>query len=351
LILEGVDHFQVVFTVPQQLSRLSLGNREAIYNLLMRSSWSALKKAIIDEHGFEPAAQMVLHTWNQKLDAHSHVHAVVPACGLSVDNETLAWAQKGDDSSTRGKYLVDPVTLRALYRKKFLAGLNRLYRRGLLKLTGEFEYLQQPDAWQAFVDQLQQTDWVSHITAPPAVGQSADQVLKYLARYLGGGPIADSRILSTDSTNVTFLARDGMTTGGDRKQKPLTLTQLEFTRRWSLHILPSGFIRTRRYGYWSNRHCQQSIERIAICLEDSELPLYEDALQFEPSCYQPCSPETIDQTAAEAEGQLKSPECHRCKTRLIPHRISPKPSWAVTMSSPNRPQWYKPSPRPISGSS
>ena len=81
LIFDGVDHFQVVFTLPDELSRLALGNRRAIYDLLLSSSWKALKKTMASEHSIDTAAVMVLHTWNQKLDAHAHVHAVVPGCG------------------------------------------------------------------------------------------------------------------------------------------------------------------------------------------------------------------------------------------------------------------------------
>ena len=46
LILDGTDYYQVVFTLPGDLSRLSLGNRRAIYDLLFASAWSALKKTI-----------------------------------------------------------------------------------------------------------------------------------------------------------------------------------------------------------------------------------------------------------------------------------------------------------------
>ncbi len=46
LILDGVDYFQVVFTLPHDLSRLALGNRRAIYDLLFASAWSALKQTI-----------------------------------------------------------------------------------------------------------------------------------------------------------------------------------------------------------------------------------------------------------------------------------------------------------------
>ena len=90
LILEGVDHFQVVFTLPAELSSLALGNRRELYNLLFASAWKALRRTIVAEQHYDPAALMVLHTWNQKLEAHAHVHAVVAGSGPAIDGSGFA---------------------------------------------------------------------------------------------------------------------------------------------------------------------------------------------------------------------------------------------------------------------
>jgi hypothetical protein len=73
--------------LPDQLSSLALGNRKEIYDLLFRSAWKTLRDAIADEQHFEAAAAMVLHTWNQKLEAHAHVHALVPGGGPSLTGD------------------------------------------------------------------------------------------------------------------------------------------------------------------------------------------------------------------------------------------------------------------------
>ena len=326
LILDGVDHYQVVFTLPNKLSRLALGNRKPIYDLLFTSAWSALKQVIAQEHGFESAALMVLHTWNQKLDAHAHVHAVVPGCGPAIDGSGIAYAQRGQDASTRGRYLVDAESLRAAYRQAFLKGLGRLHKRGELKLSGDFQSLKDPVVWQAFMSELQQVTWASFIQPPPQQGQSAKHVLKYLARYLSGGPISDSRILATGKDSVTILARAGDQTGGNQKQVPITLTQLEFTRRWCLHVLPSGYIRSRRYGGWSNTRRKKYLELMdgylvrtsqKTAIDPADLPEDEDIIEFvEKRC--PC-----------------------CGSGLIPHSHQNKPSWTQVMNSSSRPAWYR----------
>ena len=99
LLLDGVRYFQVVFTLPSELSSLALGNREPIYDLLFTSAWAALKETIESEQGYEPAALLVLHTWNQKLDPHGHVHAVVPGGGPALDGG--GWVNSERHAGTR----------------------------------------------------------------------------------------------------------------------------------------------------------------------------------------------------------------------------------------------------------
>jgi hypothetical protein len=339
LIFEGVDHFQVVFTLPTELSRLALGNRKKIYNLLFASAWKAIKQTMADEHGIDAAAAMVLHTWNQKLDAHAHVHAVVPGCGPAIDGSELRVARRADDENSIGKYLVDAQELRSVYRDAFIEGLNRLHAKGELKLTGEFEHLTQDDSWQSLIAELQGVTWVSYIQAPPVENSRAEHVLKYLARYLAGGPISDHRIIATDEIIVTFMARTGETTGGERTQEPITLSQVEFTRRWCLHVLPKGYTRTRRFGGWSNTRRKQYLELLAKQLDRSEIPLPEEAMELGPFDSQENEKDGDDQENLVPE-PLDRP-CPHCRGQLIPHRQTDKPRWDQIMHSGHRPSWYR----------
>ncbi len=341
LILDGVDYFQVVFTMPDKLSRLALGNRREMFKLLFRSAWKSLKKTIIAEQGYDPAALMVLHTWNQKLDAHVHVHAVVPGGGPSIHSQTNdsneAWkvSKRGDDEDSIGHYLVDAEELRDTYRDFFLKGLNRLRKCNKLSLNEEFAELKDDDAWKFFTDELRALTWVSHIQPPPK-GCDTEHVLKYLARYLTGGPISDARITAADFNEVTFNARSGEVTGGESKQVPVTLTTVKFVRRWCLHVLPRGFTKSRRFGGWSNRHRKSYLNnsRQCIAIQNGE------------------HAETSEQTGglelneSESPGSdikiAVNPKCPCCKSALILHSAQLKPSWRDLMDSPLRPPWYEP---------
>ena len=250
LITPGVDHYQVIFTVPEIVSTLALANRSEIADLLFKSAWRAIKKTVTAEQGYDPAALMVLHTWNQKLEPHWHVHALVPGAGPATDGDGVkeSVSPRGDGKA----YLVDAINLRRTYRAVFLRGLKSLYRRGKLSFGGSVEHLRSQDEWGMLMDELSQQEWVSHIEPPPSELSEADHVVSYMTRYLTGGPISDHRILSADDREVTLLARAGRRTGGSREQVPMKLSTSKFVRRWCLHIQPHQLTKTRCFGGWSN---------------------------------------------------------------------------------------------------
>src|SRR5216684_2532027 len=81
-------YVHVVFTLPASLAPLTLQNKKFIYGLLLRASAETLLEVACDPRhlGAEIGFFSVLHTWNQKLGLHPHVHCVIPAGGLSLDH-------------------------------------------------------------------------------------------------------------------------------------------------------------------------------------------------------------------------------------------------------------------------
>ncbi len=80
-------YVHVVLTLPRRLAPLALQNKKIVYDLLLRTSAETLIEVARDPRhlGANIGFFSVLHTWNQKLEHHPHVHCVVPAGGLSVD--------------------------------------------------------------------------------------------------------------------------------------------------------------------------------------------------------------------------------------------------------------------------
>jgi hypothetical protein len=248
--LLGVSYFHVVFTLPHELSALALQNKRAIYDLLFRASAATLLEVAADpKHlGAQIGFLSVLHTWGQNLQAHPHVHCVIPAGGLSPDRSR--WIHP------KYPFLLPVKVLSRVFRGKFVAGLKCLYRRKKLGFHGNLKDLSQPIPFHAFLRQLFRQDWV--VYAKPPFG-GPEYVLQYLARYTHRVAISNHRLVSLADGKVTFRWKDYA--HGNKKRK-MTITTDEFLRRFLLHVLPRGFVRIRHFGFLSARRRR---ELIAVC--------------------------------------------------------------------------------------
>ena len=114
-------YVHVVFTLPHRLAPLALQNRMVLYGLLLRASAETLLEvARTPRHlGAEIGFFSVLHTWNQKIELHPHVHCVVPAGGLSLDH--TRWVP------CRSRFFLPIPVLRRVFRGKFVAALKSAF--------------------------------------------------------------------------------------------------------------------------------------------------------------------------------------------------------------------------------
>lgn len=317
LVRGGIEYFQVVFTIPDQLSSLVLGNRRPLYRLLFRCAARALQRSLGEECGMAAAAAMVLHTWNQRLGHHPHLHALVPGSGPSLDG--TRWVPCRYTAATRKKpakpFLVDNRELGRRFRDSYLRGLRRLIQAGRLKIADLAPI-------DTILTELAVCDWVVYIQPPPKDTSHPVDVLKYLARYLTGGPISDRRLIEVKDGRVYFWARSRDKSG---RQVRESLPTLEFIRCWTLHILPQGFTKSRCYGGWSNTRrqaYQQQCERL-----------------------QPLPPPTAVELP-EPPPVLESPRdesltCPHCQTEMVLESHRRRPPWRELFYGPDHPRWME----------
>ena len=148
----------------------------------------------------------------------------------------------------------------------------------------------------------------------------------------GGGPISDYRIIAADDHEVTFLACEGKTVGGEDIQVPHTLETPEFVRRWCLHIQPDQLTKTRYFGGWSNTRKDSYLERCAVALDDAGVGI-ENEIDFDPK--------SMEKTDSEyARDALVCEHCGSDSLTLV--REVDKPSWKNVFSTHSEacPQWY-----------
>lgn len=233
-------YVHVVFTLPPQLASLALQNKKVIYGLLLRASAETLLEVARNRAhlGADIGFFSVLHTWNQKLQLHPHVHCVVPAGGLSRDH---AWIR------SHPRFFLPIAVLRRVFRGKFVAGLKSAFERGQLHLAGELAPLTHPQAFAAWLRPLFRKDWIVY-SKPPFGGP--EYVLQYLGRYTHRVAISNHRLVSVNDGQVTFRWRDS---ADHNRQKLMTLARDEFLRRFLLHLFPKAFVRIRHFGFLANR--------------------------------------------------------------------------------------------------
>jgi hypothetical protein len=244
--LLNTNYFHVVFTVPHELNPLGLTSRRPFLDLLFDASSQTLLEVARDPKrlGAEIGFLAILHTWSSNLLPHYHIHAVVPAGGLSADHQR--WIH-----TSHPLFLLPVPVLRRVFREKFLAGIRQLYSKGLLNLRGPAAQFRDPAWFEQLMEKLGKKNW--YVYAKPPFG-GPEHVLRYLGRYTHRMAISNHRITAFDGERVSFRWRD-YAHGG--KQRIMTLDAVNFLCRFFLHVLPKGFVRIRHYGMLSNRFRKQ----------------------------------------------------------------------------------------------
>ena len=242
-------YFHVVFTLPHELNPLFYCNQKLLYGLLHRCcSETLLELAANPKYlGALPGIIQVLHTWNQELDYHVHMHCIVSGGGLTSDRRIRK----------SGKSFFIPVKkLRDKFKGKFLALLNTFYQEGKLSFSSSCGKLRNYYEWNEFKKTLYDKDWCPYTKE---TFNGFGNAIEYLGRYTHKIAISNSRILSVTETEVTFSARGKKK--GDPKRK-ITLDHTEFIRRYLMHVLPHGFQKIRYYGFLSNRSKSKNLKLI-----------------------------------------------------------------------------------------
>ena len=245
-------YVHAVFTVPRELAPLALQNKKVIFNLLFRASAETLLEIAADPGhlGAEIGFFSVLHTWDQRLLFHPHVHCVLAAGGLASDH--MRWIGSGR------RFFLPIKVLSRVFRGKFVAGLKTAFNDGSLRFYHSLSHLADPRHFAAWLRTLFRHDWVVYAKRPFG---GPEHVLRYLGAYTHRVAISNHRLVNLADGNVTFRWRGS---AHDNKKKLMSLPADEFLRRFLLHLLPRRFVRIRNFGFLTNR---RRARLLPICFE------------------------------------------------------------------------------------
>ena len=245
-----VPYFHPVFTLPHQLNRLALWserNQRAMFQLLFDATAATLLKFGREELGGQLGFTLVLHTWDQRLRSHLHLHCLIPSGAV---------ADRGSRWVAAGATFLFPVrALSQVYRAKYLEGPEMLWQRRQLDLPPDLSSLDERGQAR-WLRRLRKYSWVVY-AKPPFVGP--ERLLDYLSRYTHRVAISNNRIQSCTGGQVRFQYRDRR--DGDRR-KLETIPADEFIGRFLQHVLPNRFTRIRHYGFLATRNKLKSLASI-----------------------------------------------------------------------------------------
>jgi hypothetical protein len=249
-----VSYFHVVFTLPHELNTIILNNKKVMLDILFKAASQTLLTFGENELGGRLGFIATLHTWDQKLKAHFHLHCLI--AGGAVSKDGACW------TPCKGNYLFNKKALSMVFRGKFMHYMNHARQCEKLKLTG--------NEYKKLKNKLYAKKWIVDVREPV---KNPEHVLEYLARYTHRVAIANSRIRAIKDGRVTFTAKDRK----KNKMESVTITAVEFIRRFLLHSLPKGFFRIRHYGYLANRNRTANLKTIRRLMGLSAPPTKETA--------------------------------------------------------------------------
>lgn len=233
-----VPYFHVVFTLPDTLNQLAMHEPKAVYDSVFESAWQTVSCFAKDKKhlGAKTGMIAILHTWGQQLSLHPHLHCIVPGGGLT------RWG-KWKAAKSRGKYLFPVKAMSKVFRAKYVRALKNRVEPG-----------------KKLLDALFQKEWVVYAKRPFGHPKA---VLEYLGRYTHKVAISNHRILDIGPAKTVFAYKDYRL--GAQKLE-MSLDNMEFIRRFSMHVLPKGLVRIRHFGILGS-----SAKKVTVPLVHREL--------------------------------------------------------------------------------
>ena len=290
--LLGCAHYHVVFTIPHELNILWKYNSTLMTNMLFHSAIETIQQLLSDKKylGAMPGIIASLHTWSKTLILHPHIHCLITGGGLNNDK----WI------NLRRDYLFPIAAARILFQGKLLDAISKALANGQLILPPELTI----DQAKRLIKKCWKKKWNIHIREKYTHGKG---VLTYLARYLKGGPISNSRIVAIRDNQVTFHV-------GREKKQLMTLTIEEFIQRFLQHVPHPSCVVVRSYGLYASTK-KKDLDLCHRLLgnkpdENTKNPTWQDILE-----------EVFPQKSEAKESPWQCPICGK---RLIVKTILPR---------------------------
>ena len=239
-------YFHLVFTVPDILNPVIYSNQKLLYDALYHAASATISELAADSKhlGAKVGYICILHTWGSEMNFHPHIHTILLGGGLTSNNQ---WKDNGEN------FFLPIRVISKVFRGKYLEELKRLWEEDKLVFHGTAEKFRNHYTFKELLDSCYGMDWIPHCKK---TFNGAQTVIKYLGKYTHRIAVSNHRIVRMDDDTVTFSVKDYRNEG---RWKELTISGIEFVRRFLMHVPPRRFVRIRHYGLLCSRTKRQKL--------------------------------------------------------------------------------------------
>ena len=255
-------YFHNVFTLPHEFNPIVLCNKRKMLGLLFKSVNETLQAFARDPQWRlegKPGFIAVLHTWNQLLLDHFHLHCIIPGGVLTTDESR--W------QPAREKFLFRAKSLAKEFKKRYIRHFQQAYEKNDLQFPGKTAEIGTSEGIKKLVAKVEKKEWIVYSKRPFG---GPEQILEYLGRYTHRIAISNNRIQSIDNGKITFTYRDR---ADNDTVKEKILESDEFIRRFLLHTLPKGWMKIRYYGFMAPCNKKRLLPLIRKLIDSKAEPL------------------------------------------------------------------------------
>lgn len=161
--------------------------------------------------------------------------------------------QKNEWKDNGTEFFLPIQIISKVFRGKYMEELKNLWETGQLKFHGTAEKYRNHYAFKELLNACYSTEWIPYCKK---AFNGAQSVIDYLGKYTHRIAISNHRIICMDEETVTFSVKDYRNKG---QWKELTLSGIEFIRRFLMHVPPKRFVRIRHYGLLCSRSKRKSL--------------------------------------------------------------------------------------------
>lgn len=261
-----VSYKHLFFTIPEELRIWFLYNPKLMPEILFTAIRTSLLK-YGKERDFIPGMIMALHTFGSALKHNPHVHIIITAGGLSLDN--TKWIPQ---------LVIPHQVIKPMYQYNFLKQMSAKFKKGELKIPIKYNHIKTAETFESYLTQFHRKKW--YVGLGESLKDPSSKV-SYIARYTRRPVVAESKLKNFDGKTVTIVYIDKTT----KQKAEKTFTVEEFIKSLVTHIPEQNFKIIRNAGIFSNRTKGEKLPAARIALGQPK-PTMHDKLTYRKMYYQ-----------------------------------------------------------------